>query len=161
MAKSHQPKKIAHLDVHLEVSRRFAQNNQRYSMKRRAIVTLLEKSDKPVTITDILHRSKNLRGTENEIAQSSLYRNLLVLEEVGAVQRVFSTDDLSRYELNEEILGHHHHMLCSVCGDMHDMVIPQQLEEKLDSALAHLANISGFKLDQHRLDLVGRCEKCA
>ncbi len=161
VAKSHQHKKIAHLDVHLEVNRRFTQNNQRYSVKRRAIVTLLEKSNQPLTITDILQRSKNLKGSQNEIVQSSLYRNLLVLEEVGAVQRVFSTDDLSRYELNEEILGHHHHMLCSVCGDMRDMIIPQQLEEKLNSTFTHLAKISGFKLDQHRLDLVGRCKKCA
>ena len=93
VAKSYQHKKIAHLDVHLEVSRRFTQNNQRYSVKRRAIVTLLEKSNQPLTITDILQRSKNLKGSKNEIVQSSLYRNLLVLEEVGAVQRVFSTDD--------------------------------------------------------------------
>ena len=161
MAKLHQHKKIANLDVHLEVNRRFAQNNQRYSMKRQAIVTLLEKSNRPLTITEILQRSQNLKSNKNKIVQSSLYRNLLVLEEVGAVQRVFSTDDLSRYELNEEILGHHHHMLCSVCGDMRDMIIPQQLEEKINSTFAHLAKVSGFKLDQHRIDLVGRCEKCA
>jgi Fe2+ or Zn2+ uptake regulation protein len=84
-----------------------------------------------------------------------------VLEQVGAVQRVFSTDDIGRYELNEEILGHHHHMVCSVCGDMRDVVIPEQLEEKLDSALTQLAKQSGFTLDQHRLDLIGRCKKCA
>ncbi|MDA0286093.1 MAG: transcriptional repressor [Actinobacteria bacterium] len=161
MAKLHQHKKIVNLDVHLEVNRRFAQNNQRYSMKRQAIVTLLEKSNRPLTITEILQRSQNLKSNKNVIVQSSLYRNLLVLEEVGAVQRVFSTDDLSRYELNEEILGHHHHMLCSVCGDMRDMIIPQQLEEKINSTFAHLAKVSGFKLDKHRIDLVGRCKKCA
>ncbi|MFM8902093.1 MAG: hypothetical protein ACKOGG_01775, partial [Actinomycetota bacterium] len=30
-----------------------------------------------------------------------------MLEDVGAIQRVASTDDLSRYELTEDILGHH------------------------------------------------------
>ena len=150
-----------HTDVHVEVSRRFVQHDQRYSVKRRAIVALLENSDRPLTITDILQRSKAVKGTKNEIAQSSLYRNLVVLEQVGAVQRVFSTDDIGRYELNEEILGHHHHMLCSACGDMRDVVIPEQLEEKLDSALTQLAKQSGFTLDQHRLDLIGRCKKCA
>ena len=165
MANGHQHSKTqkggVHTDVHVEVSRRFVQHDQRYSVKRRAIVTLLETSDRPLTITDILQRSKSVRGTKNEIAQSSLYRNLVVLEQVGAVQRVFSTDDIGRYELNEEILGHHHHMLCSACGDMRDVVIPEQLEEKLDLALTQLAKQSGFTLDQHRLDLIRRCKKCA
>ena len=84
-----------------------------------------------------------------------------MLEEVGAVQRVVSTDDNGRYELNEEILGHHHHMLCSICGDVRDVTVPAQLEEELDNALTQLAKRSGFKLDQHRLDLIGRCKNCA
>ncbi|MGA0835860.1 MAG: Fur family transcriptional regulator [Ilumatobacteraceae bacterium] len=147
--------------MHVEVARRFVQHNQRYSSKRRAIVSMLETSDRPLTILEILQRSKSFKGTKNEIAQSSLYRNLVVLEEVGAVQRVVSTDDNGRYELNEEILGHHHHMLCSICGDVRDVTVPAQLEEELDNALTQLAKRLGFKLDQHRLDLIGRCKNCA
>ncbi|MFM8001093.1 MAG: Fur family transcriptional regulator, partial [Actinomycetota bacterium] len=89
-----------------------------------------------------------------------LYRNLVVLEEVGAVQRVVSTDDNGRYELNEEILGHHHHMLCSSCGEMRDVKIPHRLEAELNATFKQLAKKSGFKLAQHRLDLIGRCKNC-
>jgi Fur family zinc uptake transcriptional regulator len=161
MSSGHKHPKVENSDVHVEVSRRFVQHNQRYSSKRRAIVSMLETSDRPLTILEILQRSKSFKGTKNEIAQSSLYRNLVVLEEVGAVQRVVSTDDNGRYELNEEILGHHHHMLCSVCGDVRDVTVPAQLEEELDNALTQLAKRLGFKLDQHRLDLIGRCKNCA
>jgi len=147
-------------DVHLEVGRRFAKHKQRYSNKRRAIVSLLETADKPLTITEILRRSKNTKGRRDEIAQSSLYRNLLVLEDVGAIQRVASTDDLSRYELTEDILGHHHHMLCSSCGEMRDVKIPHRLEAELNATFKQLAKKSGFKLAQHRLDLIGRCKNC-
>lgn len=161
MSSGHKHPKVENLDVHVEVARRFVQHNQRYSSKRRAIVSMLETSDRPLTILEILQRSKSFKGTKNEIAQSSLYRNLVVLEEVGAVQRVVSTDDNGRYELNEEILGHHHHMLCSICGDVRDVTVPPQLEEELDNALTQLAKRSGFKLDQHRLDLIGRCKNCA
>jgi len=122
---------------------------------------MLETSDRPLTISEILQQAKSFKGTRNEIAQSSLYRNLVVLEEVGAVQRIVSTDDNGRYELNEEILGHHHHMLCSVCGDVRDVTVPAQLEDELDDALTKLAKRLGFRLDQHRLDLIGRCKKCA
>ena len=161
MSSGHKQPKVENSDVHVEVARRFVQHNQRYSSKRRAIVSMLETSDRPLTILEILQRSKSFKGTKNEIAQSSLYRNLVVLEEVGAVQRVVSTDDNGRYELNEEILGHHHHMLCSICGDVRDVTVPPQLEEELDNALTQLAKRSGFKLDQHRLDLIGRCKNCA
>jgi Fur family zinc uptake transcriptional regulator len=161
MSSGHKHRKSENAGVHVEVSRRFVQHNQRYSSKRRAIVSTLESSDRPLTILEILQRSKSFAGTKSEIAQSSLYRNLVVLEEVGAVQRVVSTDGNGRYELNEEILGHHHHMLCSVCGDVRDVTVPLQLEEELDNALTQIAIRSGFKLDQHRLDLIGRCQNCA
>ena len=161
MSSGHQHSKLENSEVHIEVARRFTKNDQRYSSKRRAIVALLKTSDRPLTISEILRRSKKFKDTKNGIAQSSLYRNLVVLEEVGAVQKVISTDDNGRYELNEEILGHHHHMLCSKCGDVRDVIIPEQLEERLDATLTQIAKRSGFKLDQHRLDIIGRCKKCA
>ena len=161
MSALHKHSKGKHSDVHVEVARRLAQNDQRYSSKRRAIVSMLETTDRPLTISEILQRSKSIKGSANKIAQSSLYRNLVVLEEAGAVQRVTSTDDNGRYELNEEILGHHHHMLCSVCGDVRDVFVPEQLELTLDTALSKIATRLDFKLDQHRLDLIGRCNKCA
>ena len=52
-------------------------------------------------------------------------------------------------------------MLCSKCGDVRDVTIPDQLEEELENALSQLAKRSGFKLDQHRLDLIGRCKNCS
>lgn len=161
MSKAHKHVLAKNSDVHVEVARRFVQHGQRYSSKRRAIVSMLETSDRPLTINEILQVSKSINDAKNAIVQSSLYRNLVVLEEVGAVQKVVSTDDNGRYELNEEILGHHHHLLCSECGDVRDVVIPEHLEQKLDKELGQIAKRSGFKLDQHRLDLIGRCQKCA
>ena len=161
MSKAHKHIVAKNTDVHVEVARRFAQHGQRYSSKRRAIVSILETSDRPLTISEILQLSKKFNDANNAIVQSSLYRNLVVLEEVGVVQKVVSTDDNGRYELNEAILGHHHHLLCSECGDVRDVVIPEHLEKKLDNELGRIAKRSGFKLGQHRLDLIGRCQKCA
>ena len=144
-------------DVHGEVVRRFTHHRQRYTAQRRGIVVVLAHSDRPLTIPQML---KRLIGAKGTLAQSSLYRNLAVLESVGVVQRVFSTDDVGRYELNDDILGHHHHMVCSKCGDVRDVRIPDSLETNLDSALTILAKRSGFRLDQHRLDLIGHCSKC-
>jgi len=144
-------------DVHSEVMRRFVKHEQRYTSQRRLIVTVLSASDRPLMIQQMLKRSSNLKKV---LAQSSLYRNLVVLENVGVVQRIFSTDDVARYELNDDILGHHHHLVCSKCGDIRDVRIPESLESSLDSTLSKIAKSSGFELDQHRLDLIGRCGNC-
>ena len=146
-----------HNDVHSEVMRRFVKNEQRYTSQRRLIVTVLSASDRPLMIQQMLKRSSNVKKV---LAQSSLYRNLVVLENVGVVQRIFSTDDVARYELNDDILGHHHHLVCSKCGDIRDVRIPESLESSLDSTLSKIAKSSGFQLDQHRLDLIGRCGNC-
>lgn len=92
------------VDLHTTVADRLAGGDQRYTANRRAVVEVLEKSDRPLTIPEILeHRSG--------LAQSSLYRNLAVLEETGVVHRVHSSDDFARYELAEDLAGHHHHLI--------------------------------------------------
>jgi len=145
-------------DVHAEATRRFNQHDQRYTSQRRLIVTVLAATDRPLMIQQLIKRASS---TKKVLAQSSLYRNLVVLENVGVVQRVFSTDETARYELNDDILGHHHHLVCSKCGDVRDVRIPEALELNLDATFLQIAKQSGFKLDQHRLDLIGRCSKCS
>ena len=144
--------------MHAEAIRKFNQHDQRYTSQRRLIVTVLAAADRPLIIQQLIKRSSS---TKKVLAQSSLYRNLVVLESVGVVQRVFSTDEIARYELNDEILGHHHHLVCSKCGEVLDVRIPEELEQNLDAALLQIAKRSGFKLDQHRLDLIGRCSNCS
>ena len=107
----------------------------------------------PVGIADLL-------SSVDDLPQSSLYRNLTVLQDAGVVTRVMSSQDGGLYELAEHLTGHHHHLVCSTCGAVRDVVVPDALERDLDVALAKLAKREGFALDHHRLDLVGRCAPC-
>ena len=95
------------------------------------------------------------------MTQSSLYRNLTVLQEAGVVTRVMSSQEGGLYELAEHLTGHHHHLVCSECGDVRDVKVPDALEHDLDTALLRLAKREGFSLDHHRLDLIGRCAQCS
>ena len=78
--------------------------DHRYTTGRRRVVSALHGSDGPVTILDILQ-------LEASLAQSSVYRNLAILEEVGAVTRIVTHDDHARFELTEALTDHHHHHL--------------------------------------------------
>ncbi len=127
---------------------------QRYTRQRRRLVDLLAAAGRPVSLPQILRDGRELK-------QSSVYRNLADLEQAGVVRRVASDDEYGRYELAEELTGHHHHLICSSCGRMSDVDLPQGVEKQLDVALDRLARKAGFASVVHRLDLVGLCRDCA
>ena len=136
-----------------DVAARLRTVDQRYTEGRRRLVGVLREADAPLTIQQIL-------GAARDLAQSSVYRNLAVLEEVGAVTRIVTHDDFARYELAEDLTGHHHHLICTTCGDVSDFALGPDVESELEQALRRVARRSGFDPAGHRLDLVGTCGTC-
>ena len=126
---------------------------QRYTSNRRRLISILLRSSKPLSINQIL-------DMDPELAQSSAYRNLTVLEEAGSIARIVTSADHARYELAEEILEHHHHIICSPCGEILDFRLSDNIEETLEASLQEIADQLGFNLDTHRLDLIGTCTLC-
>jgi Fur family transcriptional regulator, ferric uptake regulator len=140
--------------LHEDVSTLLRGGDHRYTSGRRRVVSVLGDSAGPMTILQILE-------IDSGLAQSSVYRNLAILEEVGAVTRIVTHDDHARYELAEGLTDHHHHhLICSTCGDVSDFALADELERTLERAFGRAAKRAGFALDDHRLDLVGRCAKC-
>lgn len=140
-------------DIQTQINELLQAHGQRFTSGRKAIVAALVRAGQPVTIPQILELSDGL-------AQSSVYRNLAVLEEVKAVVRIVTNDEFARYELAEVLTEHHHHMICSSCGDVADFSLPDTAEERLDEQLHAAAKSTGFAIDAHRLDLVGTCREC-
>ena len=136
-----------------EIMALLRQADQRYTKGRRALVSCLRRVGQPVTIPQILEADRDL-------AQSSVYRNLVVLEEAGVVTRIVTNDEFARYELAEALTEHHHHLICSSCGDVTDFSLGSRTEASLDKALHQVADRMGFTVEGHRLDLVGVCNDC-
>lgn len=94
------------------------------------------------------------------LAQSSAYRNLLVLEEAQVLHRLVTTSQFARWELGEDLTGnHHHHLICGACGIVEDFTAPVGLERLLGETLGD-TELSGFVVEDHRLDLLGTCKNC-
>lgn len=140
-------------ELHPIAAERLRADGQRYTTGRRILVELLEAAEQPLTIPQLLQRRPGL-------PQSSVYRNLAVLERAGIVHRVASSDEFARYELSEDLTEHHHHLICSKCGDITDFIVPAKLETDLDRAATGIAKRSGFAIEHHRLDFVGICPAC-
>jgi Fe2+ or Zn2+ uptake regulation protein len=142
--------------LHEQVALRLAAADQRYTAGRRALVEVLGTSRRPLTTPEILSMASG------EVPQSSAYRNLTVLSEAGVVRRLAGADDVGRFELSEELTGHHHHhLVCAHCGTVVDIVASPLLEGALTEAGRVVADQTGFVVSDHRIDLVGSCPDCA
>ena len=141
-------------ETHELVSARLDEAGQLYTKGRRELVELLVRAGRPATIPEMLEMRPRL-------TQSSLYRNMADLEGVGIVRRVVGIDDPTRYELSEDILGRHHHTICTECGTVDDFFMPAAAERSLETSLGKALGTSGFQPSTHRLDVFGTCPNCA
>jgi Fe2+ or Zn2+ uptake regulation protein len=140
-------------DVHDTITQRLHRTRQRYTSGRRELIDSLLGAGRPLTIAELLRE-----GTEQ--SQSSTYRNLTVLEACGVVQRLPSVDGLGRFELSEELTRHHHHLLCTDCGRLDDVDLPEAVEATLHRVTTEAGHGLGYEVDEHRLELRGRCADC-
>jgi Fur family transcriptional regulator, ferric uptake regulator len=141
------------VDPHALIDERLRRARQRYTSGRRDLVQCLLEVGRPVSIAELLEQ-----GTDQ--SQSSLYRNLTVLEGCGVVLRLPSVDNVTRFELSEELTHHHHHLVCAACGRLDDVTLPPDLETSILRATARLGDELGYEVRSHRLELVGLCAGC-
>jgi Fe2+ or Zn2+ uptake regulation protein len=141
-------------DLRARVEALLAQADQRFTRHREALVTVLARAERPLTIPEI-------GAVDAELAVSSIYRNLTKLEELGVVHRVVTAGDFAHYELAEDLTEHHHHhMVCSSCGAVSDFEAPPKLEHSVREAARQVGRRTGFRTQHHLVDLIGLCADC-
>jgi Fur family transcriptional regulator, ferric uptake regulator len=140
-------------ELHDIVRRRLHAHQQRLTPIRQRLVDILVGADRPLTIPEVL-------GNRRGLAQSSVYRNLVVLEQAGVVRRVVTHDEFARFELAEDLTAHHHHLVCASCGRVEDLPATAAVERSVAAAVEEAAQRAGFRTQHHRLDLVGLCSRC-
>jgi Fe2+ or Zn2+ uptake regulation protein len=139
-------------ELHEQAALRLRGIGQRYTTQRRALVEILQKAPRPLSISEIHQAGRTL-------PQSSIYRNIAVLEQANVVHKLVARGDFASFELAEDLGEHHHHMICTSCGKVEDFKATAQLEQAA-RALTRLASRASFKVRGHRLDVVGLCKDC-
>jgi len=141
-------------DLHGLVQDRLRDADQRYTAGRRAIISLLAATGHPVSISDIASQLPAL-------PRSSAYRHLTDLESAGIVRRVAASDEFTRFELGEDLTGHHHHLVCVNCGKVIDITLSASSEQAISEAVGQVADAEGFQPQSHRVDVLGSCASCS
>jgi Fur family ferric uptake transcriptional regulator len=95
---------------------------------------------------------RHARRYHPRLALATVYRTLHALVATGVVQALYFGDGRVRYELGGT--RHHHHLVCTGCGRV----------DRLDTCplprVDRLAAGRRFVVQEHRLDLFGRCARC-
>lgn len=122
--------------------------------QRRAIVdTIIEKEGEHLTAEEIYDEVKKACP---EIGLATVYRTVLLLEELNVVCRLDLNDGCSRYELIHKDEGHrHHHLVCNNCKKV--MEVQDDLLDELENEIEKSYN---FKILDHSVKFFGICKEC-
>jgi len=97
-----------------------------------------------------------VKETKPEIGLATVYRTLILFEELDIVCRHNFGDNCGRYELNLSSEDHqHHHLICNVCGKVIEVEVDllEDLEKKIELD-------TNFDILDHRLKFFGICSEC-
>ena len=122
----------------------------RNTKPRKAVFNALHASDHiPLTMKELINR------TADQADRASIYRAVEVLESAGIIKRIHIGWKY-KLELSDQFHGHHHHITCVICGNVHATHNDQKLEQELHK----LAEQCGYQIVDHNLDIKGVCSRC-
>ena len=117
---------------------------------RRKLAALIERREGHFTAADLL---KDAGRRRMGIGRATVFRLLELLRDQGFVERIDLPDGTHAYIPCEPTL--HHHLVCLNCGATTDVD-----DCGIEAVTREAARRSGFKIEQHRLELFGRCPDC-
>lgn len=145
---------MATTNLERQVETRLGEHDTRYTSGRRSLTLALADCLGPRSAADLY------RELDERIPLSSIYRSLAVLEGAGVVAPHYSVKGTTRYELAEWLTGHHHHLVCTGCGDVADVEFSEGTEQQLTAIVERIGSEVSFAPQNHALEIEGYCTKC-
>ena len=97
-----------------------------------------------------------VRGNGQKIGLTTVYRHLNLLAEHGTVDVVHRADGEAQYRWCGKALvpaeGHHHHVVCRVCGRSEEVAAPE-----VEAWAERVARAAGYTEISHTVEVFGLC----
>lgn len=122
----------------------------RLTEPRRSLATLIADQAGHFTAAELVDAARQRRL---DVGRATVFRTLEVLEDLGAVERLDLPSGEHAYVGCEP--AHHHHVVCSGCGRTDEID-----DAGLRAVVADVAHRTGYRVDDHRLELFGLCPTC-
>lgn len=127
---------------------------------REVIPAVLEATDRHLSSEEVY---REVYKSHPNIGLTTIYRTLELLVKLDIVDKFEFGDGRSRYELSENYShkSHHHHLICSECGDITDY------SDFMDEELIYLKKTESelgqkykFEINSHLIRFYGKCNGC-
>jgi Fur family ferric uptake transcriptional regulator len=122
----------------------------RITEPRRSLAALIAAHDGHFTAAELVEAAGTGRPP---VGRATVFRTLELLEGIGVVERLDLPTGEHAYVECEP--AHHHHVVCSRCGRTSEID-----DAGLRPVVREVARQTGFRVDDHRLELFGICPDC-
>jgi Fur family ferric uptake transcriptional regulator len=128
----------------------FEAAGHRLTKPRRALAELIDAREGAFSAADLV---ADARGRRLGIGRATIFRAIELLEGIGALERI----DLPTGEHAYVPCGpdHHHHVICHRCSRSVEIG-----DLGLAAIARDIARRTGYRIDEHRLELFGLCPDC-
>ncbi len=121
--------------------------------RKATLETILKNTGRHLSTEEIFWEVKKICP---DIGLATVYRTILLLDELNILDKHNFEDGRYRYELNHPDQDHHHHhLICSKCGKVFE--VEEDLLEDLEHKIEHNFN---FKITNHKVQFFGYCSEC-
>jgi Fur family transcriptional regulator, ferric uptake regulator len=117
---------------------------------RRALAALIAGRTGHFTAADLVAATRR-RGLG--IGRATVFRTLDALTSLNVIERIDLPSGEHAYVGCER--AHHHHVVCSRCGRTREIE-----DAGLRTIVSDVARRTGYRVDEHRLELFGLCPAC-
>jgi len=122
----------------------------RLTEPRRSLAALIADEAGHFTAAELVTTA---RARHVAIGRATVFRTLEVLADLGVVERLDLPNGEHAYVGCEP--AHHHHVVCSKCGRTSEID-----DAGLRTVVREIARRTGYRVDEHRLELFGLCPAC-
>jgi len=126
------------------------ENGYRLTEARRAVVELIASAQRALSPLEVYDLA---RAQHPGLGLVSVYRTLEKLEELHLIQRVHQPRGCQAFIAASR--GHEHLLLCQRCGSFTFFD-----GDDLEPLIRSLARKTGYRIDEHWLQLFGLCRTC-
>ncbi len=124
----------------------------RWTQQREIVLDAFLMADRHISVDELL---VSIRSSHPELGHATIYRTMNLFTEAGIAKESRFDEERVRYEPAVDV-GHHDHLICTVCGDIEEFE-----DNRIERLQEEIAQKRGFQVDYHRLELYGKCPKCS
>jgi Fur family ferric uptake transcriptional regulator len=121
----------------------------RNTAQRRVILEELQKSESHPTAGELY---EIVRRRLVDISLGTVYRNLVLLSDMGIIQKLDLGGSEARFDGNPE---QHYHVECIECGRVNNLP-----DLPIEQSVKNFKGTDDFKITSHRLVFYGLCSQC-